>query len=477
MDKKTILLLSDDIRTHSGVATVSRKVVEGTVHKYNWYQLGAVVQSPDNGKIFDVSEKFKQDTGVSDAKVIIESSSGYGDANKIRRILADNQIDAILHYTDPRYWEWLYNMEYELRTQGIPILYYHVWDNYPAPKYNTPFYKSCDSIMTISQQTHAIVKELLNDVYSEDKYESGIPLIKYIPHGIDPKEFKPLTQDEPGEMIESKDGSLVTEFDELPNFKKAIFGDYNPEFVILFNSRNVLRKHPADIILAYNNFMDSLNKEEQSKVALLLHTAPIDKFGTNLYKVVEDLCKYPVYFSSKKLDTKYMNMLYNIASITISASSAEGFGLSTAESIMAGTPILATVTGGLQDQMGFVNPVDSKPIEDFKTNHDARYGNTHGSWAFPMFPIQTLTGSLKTPYIYDDVVGIDEIRDNLKMIYENYNHEDLKKFGLEGRNWMLNSNMTSTEMINGFIDVIDQMLENFEPINKIRLIKVNAEAV
>ena len=33
--------------------------------------------------------------------------------------------------------------------------------------------------------------------------------------------------------------------------------------------------------------------------------------------------------------------------------SNEGFGLGTCESLMAGTPIIVNVTGGLQDQCGF----------------------------------------------------------------------------------------------------------------------------
>ena len=33
--KPTILLLSDDIRTTSGVATVSRKLIQGSINKYN----------------------------------------------------------------------------------------------------------------------------------------------------------------------------------------------------------------------------------------------------------------------------------------------------------------------------------------------------------------------------------------------------------------------------------------------------------
>ena len=71
----------------------------------------------------------------------------------------ENGIDAILHYTDPRFWGWLYEMEHEIR-QEIPIFYYNIWDDWPAPQYNENFYECSDLIMNISKQTVAIVKEV-----------------------------------------------------------------------------------------------------------------------------------------------------------------------------------------------------------------------------------------------------------------------------------------------------------------------------
>ena len=46
--------------------------------------------------------------------------TGYGDANILRELIMRHQPDAILHFTDPRYWRWLYDMEAEVR-QNIPI--------------------------------------------------------------------------------------------------------------------------------------------------------------------------------------------------------------------------------------------------------------------------------------------------------------------------------------------------------------------
>ena len=52
-------------------------------------------------------------------------------------------------------------------------------------------------------------------------------------------------------------------------------------------------------------------------------------------------------FTKSKYPEWELNYLYNMADITINVASNEGFGLTTAESVMAGTPIIVTVTGGL----------------------------------------------------------------------------------------------------------------------------------
>ena len=42
--RKNILLLADDMRLHSGIATMARSIVEGNAHKFNWIQLGAALK-------------------------------------------------------------------------------------------------------------------------------------------------------------------------------------------------------------------------------------------------------------------------------------------------------------------------------------------------------------------------------------------------------------------------------------------------
>jgi hypothetical protein len=158
-EKKKILLLSDDMRMTSGVGTMSREIILGTLKDFDWVQIGGAIKHPDKGKIFDMSEDLQNQTGVTDAYVKVYPVDGYGTPEVLRDILNIEKPDAIMIYTDPRFWIWLYEMEHELR-QSIPIFYYNIWDDLPYPMWNEPYYESCDLIMNISKQTHNIVQNV-----------------------------------------------------------------------------------------------------------------------------------------------------------------------------------------------------------------------------------------------------------------------------------------------------------------------------
>ena len=148
MAKKKILLLSDDLRMSSGVGTMSREFVMGTLQHYDWVQIGGAIKHPEEGKVVDMNDAVRKETGIKDASLKIYPISGYGNEDIVRYMIAVEKVDAILHYTDPRFWGWLYQMEHELR-QEIPIFYYNIWDDLPYPMWNEPYYESCDLIMNI----------------------------------------------------------------------------------------------------------------------------------------------------------------------------------------------------------------------------------------------------------------------------------------------------------------------------------------
>ena len=160
MAKKKILLLSDDLRMHSGVSTMSRELVIGTVHHYDWVQIAGAINHPDQGKIINLSDEIRKNTNVQDANVTLYPAAGYGTEDILYTVIARENPHAIMHFTDPRYWGWLYAIDRELRKK-IPITYLNIWDDLPYPMWNRPFYESCDALFSISKQTYNINKWVL----------------------------------------------------------------------------------------------------------------------------------------------------------------------------------------------------------------------------------------------------------------------------------------------------------------------------
>ena len=453
--RKKILFLADDMRVTSGIGVMTREIIEGTCHRYNWVQVGAGVNHPEAGKIVDLSQAITQETGVEDAWVRLYPYNGYGDSRLVRHLMETEKPDIILHFTDPRYWIWLYQMEHELR-QKAPIMYYNIWDDLPYPKYNQGYYMSCDALFSISKQTYNLNKHVLGP--ENQRY------LKYIPHGINTKRYYPLPENDEA-MLETR---------------KKLFGDAEVDFVLFYNSRNIRRKQTSDIILGFAEFMRKLPVEKREKCRFVLHTQPVDENGTDLYAVIRDVTpdvqKYIV-FSADRTESTHLNHLYNIADVTINISSNEGFGLGTAESINAGTPIIVNVTGGLQDQCGFMddegNYLDPEThfTYEWGSNHDGRY-KKHGDWAFPIFPSnRSLQGSPLTPYIFDDRVKFEDVAERIAEVYS-LSREERKRRGELGRQYASGfGQFTAERMCELFIENMEKAHEVWTPRKKFELVK------
>ena len=464
--RKTILFLADDMRLPSGIGTMTKELIVGSAHHYNFLHVGAALQHPDAGKFVDVSSDVNKEIGIDDSSVRIIPHNGYGNPDLIRQILQNEDISAIVHFTDPRYWDWLYHMSAEVR-QNVPIFYYHIWDDLPAPHYNRPFYESCDLLMGISKQSVNISRLVLGKgqyVELSDKTDpvdiaKTIPKVCYVPHGINTKYFFPINKD---------DANLLS-------FKDKLFKGKTTKYNILYNNRNIRRKMTSDIVLGFKLFLDSL--EDTDGINLVLHTQPVDDNGTDLLKVVETLCpEYAdnIIFTNNKFDAQGMNLLYNSCDVVINVGSNEGWGLSSTEAMMTGTPIINNVTGGLQDQMRFEDE-NGNWIEfndKFASNHTGRY-KTHGIWAKPIFPAAiNLQGSIPTPYIFDDRVDIRDIAKAMIYWYE-AGPDERRDCGMAGREWATSNeaNFTAKAMADSFIKYCDLVLDNWKPQPRYTLYK------
>jgi glycosyltransferase involved in cell wall biosynthesis len=453
--RKKILLLCDDIRYTSGIGTMAREFVIGTAHKFNWVVLGALNNHPDKGKRLDLSLEANKLQGIPDSYIHLIPNEGYGTAKTLRQLMQLDKPDAILIFTDPRYWQWLFDIEREVRSK-IPLMYLNIWDNLPAPMYNKSAYESCDSLMAISKQTENINRMVLGKIADEK-------VITYVPHGIDSNKFYPIDRDH-------SENKALLDFRAKLNIPLT-------NFVVFWNSRNIGRKRPGDVIRSFKLFVDSLPKEHQRRCTLVMHTDPIDSNGTDLFKVREVICgdEYDIKFSTQKLRTPEMNYLYNIADVNMLISSNEGWGLSLTESMMAGTMIVANVTGGMQDQMRFEDS-NGKWInftEDFPSNHRRTVENC-GQWAVPVFPADiSLIGSIPTPYIYDDRCNVEDVAAALKQVWS-MPQELRDSAGLAGRDWVMSdeSGMSAKRMSENMIDSIEACLDNFKPRQRFELHKL-----
>ena len=454
-DRKKILLLCDDIRMHSGIATMAREIVVGTSHHFNWVNLGAAINHPEAGKGFDISQDVNTFAGIDDSDVKVLPNNGYGDAMQIRSLIQTERPDAIMIFTDPRYWIWLFEIEREIRNQ-IPLFYLNIWDDYPAPLYNKSYYESCDLLMAISKQTKNINEIVLGES-AKDK------IIKYVPHGINDKHFFPIREGHEN-------------FGLLQEFRKNMFGEKEIDFVVVFNSRNIRRKSPGDVILSYKLFCDMIGEEASKKCALVMHTQAVDENGTDLYAVREALCDdhVNVFFSQNKLDTPQMNLLYNVADVGLLITSNEGWGLSLTETMMSGRMIIANVTGGMQDQMRFEH--DGKWIDftpDFPSNHRGTVKDC-GDWAVPVFPSNiSLVGSVPTPYIFDDRCAPEDVAKAICEVYDMPKEEREAK-GLLAREWVTSdeSGMSARQMCENVIDAMNESFEKFTPRPRFEVHKI-----
>ena len=359
--KKKILLLSDHALSTSGVGCQSRFLMNGLVETGNWTvrQFGAAIKHTDY-----------RPTMVND-DFIIKPVDGFGDPQLIKTTLATEKPDVLLLFTDPRFFVWLWEMEDEVH-QVCPIAYWHVWDNRPVPEFNRVLYDSTDLINCHSYDTYEYVKDLAPG------------RTNFIPHAVPKELFYPLPEDERLEQ------------------KATVLGPNRVNhFTAFWVNRNAKRKRPADLMWAWSMFLDNLEKKHGHRDAtILMHTDPEDSEGPNLYAVVEMLgIKENVVFSVDRIEFEKMNVLHNISDFNINISYAEGFGLSTLESMMCGKPIIAAHTGGQKRQVV-----------------DHRDGSENG-FSLPI-EFQTLVGSQNVPYIYEDYCSVATIADRLMKMYE-----------------------------------------------------------
>lgn len=373
MKKKTILMLSDHPLSTSGVGTQARWLITGLTNtgKYSFRCFGGAVKHDD------------YNLNVVNQDFIIKPTDGFGDRNLLRQTLVQLQPDALVLFTDPRFFIWVWEMEDEIR-KICPITYWHLWDNDPWPDFNRVLYESTDLINCINWPTYQMVKERFPEKTN------------YIPHAVPKDLYKPLPDE------------------DVLRFKKKLLGENRLDhFIVGYVSRNARRKMPSDIVVSWKMFLDELEKKHgHRKATLVMHTEPLDPEGPNLYHVIETMnVADNVIFSKSRVGFEEMSLLYNSFDTIVNRSCNEGFGLPTLESMMCGKPIIALKTGGLTRQ-----------VQNYET------GEQYGVGLDP--DVRCLTGNQLVPYIYEDFISHKSLSDAYMKMYE-LGPEARKELGLK----------------------------------------------
>ena len=154
-EKKKILVISDHPMAPSGVGIQTRYFIDTLIRtgRYKFVCLGGAIKHPD------YNPQTITDPAWGPEDWVVYPVDGYGNADMIRSMLWTERPDVLWFMTDPRFYPWLWQIENEIRAV-VPMIYYHVWDNYPPPKFNGKWYRSTDVVASISKVTHDVVSKV-----------------------------------------------------------------------------------------------------------------------------------------------------------------------------------------------------------------------------------------------------------------------------------------------------------------------------
>lgn len=400
--KKKILMLSDHPLAPSGVGVQARFLIEGLVKtgKYSFRCLGGAIKHQDYRTI-QVNEDF-----------VVKPVDGFGTHDMIRSLLVTEKPDAIIIFTDPRQFIWLWEIEDEIH-QVCPIAYWHVWDNDPYPAFNRPWYESTDLINCLSYKTY----ELIKPNFPEKTH--------YIPHAFP----KHIYHELPKEQVEQL---AVQNFGPRANWFKA-----------LWVNRNATRKLPADVLDSWKLFLDKLEaKHGHRNAVLIMHTDPGDNEGPNLLAVAEMMgLQNNVWFSTDKLGFDRMNVLHNLVDTVVNVSKNEGFGLSTLISLQVGKPVIALKTGG-----------ETRKVIDHRDGSQLGVG---------IDPIKRcLVGSQLVPYIYEDFAGTEDLANAFLTVHD-YTPEEKAKLREKALDYV-EFEYNHDDIVRRWDETLESCIDNFK---------------
>jgi glycosyltransferase involved in cell wall biosynthesis len=402
--KIKVLVISDHPMAPSGVGSQTKYVIDALIRtgRYKFICFGGAMKHTKYEPQSITGEEW------DDGDWVVYPVDGYGTAEMIRSVIWTEKPDILWFMTDPRFFGWLWQIENEIRG-NMPMVYYHVWDNLPYPRYNKKWYDSNDVVASISKVTYDVVNNVSPDVENH-----------YIPHAVDANIFKKYPDEEISEL-------------RLENLGE----DGKDKVVFLWNNRNARRKQSGTLALWFSEFAEEVGPDN---VRLIMHTDSKDQHGQDLHTVLQDhgFTDGRVVLSEQKVPPDHLAAMYNIADCTINISDAEGFGLATLESLSCGTPIVVTMTGGLQEQV---------------TDGEEWFG-------IGLEPSsKAIIGSQQVPYIYEDRINKEDFKAALHKIY-NMSKEEREELGRKGTEHV-RKNYNFKDFNKKWIELMDSIHERY----------------
>ena len=200
-----------------------------------------------------------------------------------------------------------------------------------------------------------------------------VPLVY---HGVDTDTFRPVSAAEPirwdGKVLQSKDAC------------KAAFGFTPEQHVVLRYDRHVPRKFYHLFIRAMSAVFDA----DPAAVAVI-HCRPTDEGGN----LLEEIARAPrehwgrfrltnAHDTWQGLPNEGLVALINAADLYVSTTSGEGFGLTLAESLACGVPVVVTDWAAESEVVG-PGGILVAPLHD-AYGEPVTYHSTYGmDWAYP----------------------------------------------------------------------------------------------
>jgi glycosyltransferase involved in cell wall biosynthesis len=219
----------------------------------------------------------------------------------------------------------------------VKIILYTPFDYIPT--YDTiKYYTEADYVITTIPTIIPVIKEL-----------TGIEKINYVGHGNDPV-FK---------RYENK-ALVISLLNSMLKLDPPITSD---DIIILNANQYGPRKR---IETTVNVFKKLINKHPDLKLKLWLHS------GQTTASNVDEIPKDKIIIT-KKLESKYMNLMYNACQISLSSTWGEGWGLTSCEHSMThGLQVVPNFLGTkyhFEDGRGILIPVDE--VEHYNEGNTA----------------------------------------------------------------------------------------------------------